>query len=534
VFPQRAIVPQLEYGNGHMTLVKDHMVVMPGYGSTLAAIALDTGKMAFPVKSLWKKEPPFKGGNVPSPAPDAGDPKVRAALDEFALTVDNVVEFNRGIGRNGDSSYSRTFVDGDGCIWYMNRQARLYRIDPSRGFVSELAGSLDHPIVWTSCSSPYPHGGRIYVRTFGRLACIEDAQGEPARRKALALRRRLMEAAEPIPALIEAAGDEYDAVRRTAELMIGAIGARAVPALTLALADASPKRRWSAAEALRAIGAAAAPAVPALAKVFAGDNVAGVRVQAGRALKAIGNAEGIAEAVVRAVDDPEPEVRKLAVALLVLAGPQGAPAVPTLTRLLREELAGMQRELAGIPDGGIRDSRIRHGMSDRTVLDAFGRMGAAAAPPMVELMQTGDEVAIRWACRVLGRVGNAASAALPALATAFRAAQTPTVRVAVAEALSTVGGGSAAAGALLLEGLRSPDEPVRRASARALTNLKAVDVLAQAVSGGPSAGRLLAIQTLAGMGTAAKAALPALRLAAAGKEPDIAAAAQAAVKAVAP
>ena len=41
---------------------------------------------------------------------------------------------------------------------------------------------------------------------------------------------------------------------------------------------------------------------------------------------------GIAAAVARAVDDPDPEVRKLAVALLVAVGPEGAAADGRKTR----------------------------------------------------------------------------------------------------------------------------------------------------------------------------------------------------------
>ena len=144
LFPDRAVVPKLEYGNAHLTILKDRLIVMPGYGSSLAAIALDSGQLAVPPKQLWKK---------PRPAdikPDPNAPDIKAGLEEFGLTIAAVTEFGRGMGRNGYSSYSRTFVDGRGYIWTMNRQAQFYRIDPAKDFAPELAGTLVHPACWTS------------------------------------------------------------------------------------------------------------------------------------------------------------------------------------------------------------------------------------------------------------------------------------------------------------------------------------------------------------------------------------------------
>jgi len=164
VFPDRAVIPKMEYGNGHLTIVKNHLIVMPGYGHTLAGIALETGKLVIPPKGLWNSPKWVK--------PDPNAPEIKAGMDEFGLTINAVTEPNRGIGRGGYTSYSRTFVDSTGCIWYMNRQAQIYRIDPAKDFNAELAGTLVHPECWTSTASPVPHGNRIYVRTFGRLACI--------------------------------------------------------------------------------------------------------------------------------------------------------------------------------------------------------------------------------------------------------------------------------------------------------------------------------------------------------------------------
>ena len=171
LFPQRTVVPKFEYGNAHMTILQDRLLVMPGYGRTLAAIALDTGQLVIPPKPLWPMPPQARGWGL---KPDANAPDIKAGLEEFGLTIDDVTNEGRGIGRAGYNSYSRSFVDGRGYIWTMNRQAQIYRIDPTKDFAAELAGGLVHPECWTSTASPVPHGNRIYVRTFGRLACIGE------------------------------------------------------------------------------------------------------------------------------------------------------------------------------------------------------------------------------------------------------------------------------------------------------------------------------------------------------------------------
>jgi hypothetical protein len=167
VFPDRIPVPFV-YGGIHGTIVKNRLVTMPGYSNTFSVFDLAAGKVIITNRAAWSQ------GKAKDIKPDPNAPDIRAALDEFGLTINSVIEFNRGIGRNGYSSYSRTFVDGRGCIWYMNRQAQFYRIDPDKEFAAELAGTLVHPECWTSNSSPVPHGNRIYVRTFGRLACIGE------------------------------------------------------------------------------------------------------------------------------------------------------------------------------------------------------------------------------------------------------------------------------------------------------------------------------------------------------------------------
>lgn len=73
--------------------------------------------------------------------------------------------------------------------------------------------------------------------------------------------QRKEEAAQIVPALIEALKDDFIDVRRTAAGTLGSFGAEAtsaVPALTLALRDREPSVRKSAGQALKAIDSEAA------------------------------------------------------------------------------------------------------------------------------------------------------------------------------------------------------------------------------------------------------------------------------------
>ena len=438
LFPERAIVPKFEYGNGHMTMVTDRLLVMPGYGRTLAAITLDTGKLVTPPKPLWPTPPHARSWGL-KPDPNARD--IKAGLEEFALTIDAVTEGNRGIGRDGYNSYSRTFTDARGYLWYMNRQAQFYRIDPEEDFAVELAGTLVHPECWTSTSSPVPHGNRIYVRTFGHLVCVEDPKAAEGWAKAEAVRGRLAGAGdEAVGALIGLLGDDHEEVRWTALDLLHSRPAAVKPA-THALGDANPHRRWFAARLLGGLGTTAASAAPALAKLMAGDAERNVRFEAGKALNAIGAVEGITSEVVQAAGDSSVDVRKLAASLLARIGSEGAAAVPALMKQVREDLAPLQRRLATIDAQPIRDSRMRHSLGGQPALSAMGRMGGAAVPPAIEMLRSGDQAAMRWACAILANVGPEATAALPALREAATNTS-PEIKAAAEAAIRRIASGS--------------------------------------------------------------------------------------------
>jgi HEAT repeat protein len=122
----------------------------------------------------------------------------------------------------------------------------------------------------------------------------------------------------PVPvfsdALVEALGNADADVRRAAARSLGQIGPAALPALTKALDDPRDEVRRLAAEGLGWMGPAAVEPLTAALK----NQSAAARRAAARALGRLGPAAKAAEAdLVRAVNDPQAEVRAAAAAALV-------------------------------------------------------------------------------------------------------------------------------------------------------------------------------------------------------------------------
>src|SRR5439155_632848 len=153
---------------------------------------------------------------------------------------------------------------------------------------------------------------------------------------------------------------------------LGQVGPAAVPSLVEALRNGDPRTRPGAAAALGAVGPQAAAAVPAL---------------------------------VEALRDGEPGVRLEAADALTRIGQETATAVPVLLAVLPKEWRAV---------------------------DALGRAGAAAVPPLLERLTAAqsrrraspsadpavldpDGEIVICAVNALGRVGPAALGALPAL-----------------------------------------------------------------------------------------------------------------------
>jgi HEAT repeat protein len=225
-----------------------------------------------------------------------------------------------------------------------------------------------------------------------------------------------------IPQLVSRLSDGDNGVRCAAAEALGRIddgSPKVVSALGAAVAG-KPAVRASAASALAEIGEKAQPALAALVKALPETTDPQARAQVVRALGRIGAPDPKQRKVlvdlVRAElsRSAEPDVRFAAAGALVRLGESDAAAVPVLA-----EVAARPR----------RDLRAR-----REAIEGLARLGAAAAPAvprLAEVVREGfvPDPALPYqdeerrlhgevraeAARVLGALGAAAKAALPAL-----------------------------------------------------------------------------------------------------------------------
>jgi HEAT repeat protein len=171
-----------------------------------------------------------------------------------------------------------------------------------------------------------------------------------------------------------------------------------------------PEARWRAADALGKIGKDATPAGPAL---------------------------------VAALSDGDPLVRRVAARSLGELAPDVADAVPALVALF----------------------------PDIEAIRAVARFGPHAAPAVRPLLDhfANPDPAIRWqAARAVGKIGPPAVSAVPELARLLRSDPDPLVREHAAEALGDIGPPAADGIPALAKALRDPVARVRRDAVRAL------------------------------------------------------------------
>ena len=204
---------------------------------------------------------------------------------------------------------------------------------------------------------------------------------------------------ERLPALLEAARDKDENVRRVAVNVLGEAGGpaaaqAAVPALILALDDPALDVRMLAAGSLKRIGPAAYPAVAALIRAL-DDESEYPRLAAIEALQAIGpKAAAAGPALIRALQDRR--TRSAATEALAEIGAKGADVAPAILALLQHE------------DLEYRSAGIR-------IVTRIGPAAATAVPALVRILET-DHVGLRQdAARALAAIRTGTAAAIPSL-----------------------------------------------------------------------------------------------------------------------
>ena len=222
-------------------------------------------------------------------------------------------------------------------------------------------------------------------------------------------------------------------------------GGRAASAWANRAGSTDPNARAAAGNELTAGGAAA---VPVLVVMLRADGPPEPRQVAADVLGRIGKPDALpaGDALVAALDDPDPIVRTVAIKALVRLAPD-VDAVPALVRRFPD------------PDA------IR-------AVSAFKPSAAPAVPDLIALLTHADPT-VRWnATRTLGKLDDVAAPAIPGIV-AQLGDPDPTVREYAAQALGDLGPSAASGIPALVRALGDPVPKVRYRAVEALGKMGA-------------------------------------------------------------
>jgi HEAT repeat protein len=253
-----------------------------------------------------------------------------------------------------------------------------------------------------------------------------------------------------VPALVRALEDDNTEVRQAAATALGECALKpeaAVPALTRVLRDKDATVRQAAAVALGEFGAEARAALPTLAEALR-DKAETVSTSTAVTLGEIGTAAPaeVVAAVSKALRDPEPAIRRLAVYSLSQCGQAAAQAL----------------------SGVLKDSDAETRQTAAFALGAMGEAGRSAVPTLVELAKGKDAMTRYSALEALATIGPAAGEPSVAVCRAALEDGEGMVRKAAADALGGIGPGAKEVLPQLLTATKDADQYVRIAAALAL------------------------------------------------------------------
>ena len=254
-------------------------------------------------------------------------------------------------------------------------------------------------------------GWEVAVGARPLTVAIGDEQGEVRHAATTGIGGANKEVASASMALQDA--PRYDpAVRRAANRALATIddyNSVTVPALLDALKDDDIEVRRAAAQALGEMGTQAGATAPALVNAVKSEP-AEVRAQAALALGRVkGEPATTVPTLAEALDHPDPAVRYYAARALGLLGSDASPAVAKLQAALEQ------------PDAAMRYQATRALMEiNPAAINGYGheigRMGEQDVALVLSALKSEDPQRRRHARQVLGNMGPAAVASLPALA----------------------------------------------------------------------------------------------------------------------
>jgi HEAT repeat protein len=388
-----------------------------------------------------------------------------------------------------------------------------------------------------------------------------------------------------LPALKKALKDEKAAYWACLILReMGPDAKEAVPDLAAALKDPRPEVRREAALALGAMRDAASPATAAIASLLNDEHAAEAatlalgeigQIPAGAETTIRTNAKGsnkllstvslwalarvhpedkalgreAAEQLVTRLSDPDQFVRVSAArALAALAlGPEMMLPIMEKALTTADETTAQYALDAVAALGPAAVPRLIHALKYNKlraqIAYTLGQIGPPAAPAtgdLARLLSSNDSRLVTEAALALAKIGPAAAASVPALSAALKQTDCPNPH-AIAYALGKMGPAAASAKPELLSLLSGKDESIAVVAAWAVIqidpqsaeiNSKVVPVLIGGLSDPRAESRQMAAQTLGGLKSAAKAAIPALEKAASDENRSVSDAANEALRAI--
>ncbi len=319
------------------------------------------------------------------------------------------------------------------------------------------------------------------------IIALEDPSVAVRHEALLALQRIGPPAQDSIPAFQKLLTSDHALIRTQAARALGLLGAEAEPALrelTAALKDQDISVRHEAAAAIGAIGPGAEPAVPALVEALNDDHA--MKIQAAHALARIG--AGSVSRLGAIVKDKGRG--RWAVSILGELGPAAAPAVDSLRAALKSATDEFAREIMRTlgrigPDAAAAAPElieILNGKDNKLRLaaaNALGNVRATDAIPVLEKLvqaedtEEGADLALAAAGGLVlieGPKGEHLPLVLPRLIAGLDN-KSRLIRREAATVIGAVGPAAAAAIPALVRGLQDPDPGVCIDSLRALTSV---------------------------------------------------------------
>ncbi|MBI4657679.1 MAG: HEAT repeat domain-containing protein [Verrucomicrobia bacterium] len=245
--------------------------------------------------------------------------------------------------------------------------------------------------------------------------------------------------------------------------------------------EEAERLRLGAASALAILGAKATSAVPVLGKALSDDN-AGVSLQAAVALGKIGQL-GVPE-LVKALNNPNHQIRLMAIHGLTVAGSEADAALPALTEAMEDKNADV-RVHAFLALGQIRHpasvsalaAKLNHVDPNLRLMAARGLGGLGpwardAIPMLIVAAKDGSAIVRSSAVVALGKIRPSAEPVVNALIAALSDPDR-NVRLNAAEGLGHAGPAAAPAVPKLIECLKEEEPFVRAAAATALGSIGA-------------------------------------------------------------